>query len=76
MYNLTYATSLTEFIATEIIMDACRSNPERSPYRTQGIPTSYNVLFYILSSGVEHEAIVRDANGFVVAIAIVDEYDN
>lgn len=47
------------------IFDACRANPEREPRgRVTFRPTIYG-----------HEASLRDAEGIVVTICTVDEFD-
>lgn len=75
MHSLTHAVSISETLATEIIMNACKNNIERKPYSTPGKPASFTVTFNGLYKD-ENEAVVRDANGFVVAIASVDKFDN
>ncbi len=71
MRNLEHTTDITEGAATEAIFDACRANPE-SETRKVG---DYTVSFGIFSNGREHEAAVRNSEGTVVALAIVDEFD-
>lgn len=66
MLNLKHSDAITEGKAMEAIFNACRANPEREP--------KGNVTFRVTIYG--HEAALRDANGVVVALADVDQYDN
>lgn len=71
MHNLETHAVITEAKATELIFDACRANPDRTPWaNTEG----YAVNFRPLSKG-EYGAYVTNPFGFVVALAIVDEFD-
>ena len=58
--------NISEGKAMEAIFNACRANEAREP--------KGNVTFKRFWSG-EHEAALRDADGVVVAIAIVDQFD-
>ena len=75
MHSLTHAVSISETLATEIIMNACKNNKERNAYYTPGKPASFSVTFQSIYNN-EFEAVVRDANGFTVAVAVVDKFDN
>lgn len=77
MHDLTHAASITETLATDIVMNACKGNPERKQYSTPGKQPSYTVTFRLAHpTNEEREAIVTDKNGFVVAVATVDKFDN
>ncbi len=65
MMNLTHAATITEGKATEAIFNACRGNEDRAP--------KGNVTFRVTMTG--HEAALRDADGVVIALANVDEFD-
>lgn len=65
MMNLTHTAEITEGNAMEAIFNACRANEDRAP--------KSNVTFTVTTNG--HEAALRDANGVVVALADVDQYD-
>lgn len=65
MMNLTHTAEITEGKAMEAIFQACRANEARAP--------KGNVTFRVTIHG--HEAALRDANGVVVALADVDQFD-
>lgn len=75
MHGLTHAVAISESVATEIIMNACQNNHERNAYYTPGKPSSFSVTFNSMLNN-EFEAVVRDSNGFTVAVAVVDQFDN
>lgn len=71
MQNLTFAKDLiTETLATEYILNGCRANELRYMRRIGG----GKVTFTFLADGT-HEACLRNADGVVVALANVDEFD-
>ena len=66
MINLETAAHVTESQAIDAIFNACRANPQRV--------NTERVSFNLLVTG-DYEAALRDADGVVIAIAHVDEYD-
>ncbi|ABL96783.1 hypothetical protein BcepF1.052 [Burkholderia phage BcepF1] len=66
MYAIRNTNAITETAAIEAIFNACRSNDARAP--------KDNVTFRLLANG-EYEATLRDADGVVIAQAIVDKFD-
>ena len=67
MHHLTHAAALSETQATEAILNACRANHARN--------NTANVSFLEIINSNEHSVVMRDTNGFVIAKAIVDQYD-
>lgn len=59
--------NISEGKAMEAIFNACRANAKREDKGA--------VSFRVWGFNSEHEATLRDANGVVVAIAIVDQFD-
>lgn len=75
MQHLTFAKDLTtETLATEYILHACRANEGRKPRFTFQENGLTKVTFTELMDGT-HEACLRNADGVVVALANVDEFD-
>ncbi len=71
MQNLVIAKDhVTEGRATDIILFACRANEARKDWECK----TYKVKFYLLADG-SHEAVLKDADGVNIAIAIVDKFD-
>jgi hypothetical protein len=68
MQNLTHTKEITEGKAMEAIFNACRANPGRK--------NNDKVTFiqYAEGSPVAH-ATLRNEQGFVIASAMVDQYD-
>ncbi len=67
MRNLIHTSEITEGKAATAIFNACRSNEKRERTAT--------VTFNQFASGNEWEATLHNANGLVIAIATVDEFD-
>lgn len=68
MRNLTRMTEkICEGDAIDCIFNACRANTDRQDKN--------GVSFTQLINGNEYQAVLRDATGIVIAIAIVDEFD-
>lgn len=67
MRDLTHTKDITEGKATDAIFNACRANPERK--------NTEDVSFNWYGGSDMYEAVLRNAEGFVVAIAIVDQFD-
>lgn len=65
MHSLTHTKDITETKAMDAIFNACRANPSRE--------AKGNVTFRPTISG--HEAALRNAEGVVIALANVDEFD-
>jgi hypothetical protein len=55
----------------ELVFDAARANEKREVRTVR----DHRVSFTAYANGFEHEAAVRDADGVVVALAIVDDAD-
>ncbi len=71
MHNLEILKdSITEGKATELIFDGCRDNEKREERQLRD---GYSIKFYVLIKGCE--AVLRDPEGVVVALANVDESD-
>lgn len=66
MYNIQTA-GITEGKAVELILNACRANENRED--------RMNVTFNWFACGHLYEATLRNEEGFVVAIACVDQFD-
>lgn len=62
--------SITESQATELIFDGCRDNEAREERQLRD---GYSIKFYVLVKGCE--AVLRDPEGIVVALANVDDAD-
>jgi hypothetical protein len=71
MINLEHSPKVTMSTAMGAIFDACRANPNRLPCKFG----SYTAKFNQCADGKKHVAIVRDAEGEVIALAQVDEFD-
>lgn len=65
MRDLQHLPSITEGKAMELILDACRANERRENRQVQG----HTVTF------MGSEAVLRDPEGIVVALAYVDNFD-
>jgi hypothetical protein len=66
MYNLKTLTTVSEHAATDAIFNACRANEKRE--------ARHNVTFLLMTNG-HYEAALRGDDGYVVALAAVDEND-
>ena len=71
MKNIEHSPKVTLSTAMDAIFDACRSNPDRKPCKVG----NYTAKFNQCADGTQHIAIIRDAEGEVVALAQVDEFD-
>ena len=74
MQNLTHAPEVTEGMATEAITQACRANEKREVRKGSVGGSWCKVSFTLLADGT-HEAALRNADGIVIALANVDEFD-
>jgi len=69
--HIEHASNLTEAQAMNIIFNAARGNTKRTT-RTVG---EFTVTFTQFADGNCHEAAARDADGVVVILANVDQFD-
>ena len=70
MYLQELAKSITEGQATAIILDAARANEERKPRTVRG----HRIRFEFRGAG-SHTAYVRNPDGCLVAVGVVDTFD-
>jgi len=64
-------TQISEGKATGLIFDACRANEDRNDWKNA---EGYAVSFRLRTDG-DYEAALRNPEGIVVALAVVDKFD-
>lgn len=72
MRNMIHTSEITEGKAATAIFNACRDNEKRE---NKGGVNCAGVTFLQFASGNEFEATLHNAEGIVIAIATVDEFD-
>ena len=73
-FQSTETTKMHEGKAAEIIFKACRANEKREPASVAYCGYEYIVTFQLNADGT-YQAVVRNFEEIVVAIATVDEFD-
>lgn len=71
MYNVQTNEKISEGEAENLIFDACRANEARADWKNA---KGFAVSFRLRVDG-DHEAALRNPEGEVVALAVVDAFD-
>lgn len=72
MQNVQVTAEISEGKATDLIFNACRANETRADWKNA---EGYAVSFRLNADGT-HEAALRNPEGVVVGLAVVDSFDN